>query len=81
LWIVPAKVQGAWTLPQGELRLTQQFQKVTGTLGAQQISEGKLRGDELTFKVGNTTYTGKVDGNSIRGTTGPTPNWTATRKP
>jgi precorrin-6B methylase 2 len=80
MWIVPAKVQGTWTLPTGELRLTQQFQKVSGTLGSQQISEGKLRGDELTFKVGNATYTGKVDGNSIRGTAGPTPNWTATRK-
>ena len=52
LWIVPAKVEGTWTMPQGELKLTQQFQKVTGTLGAQAISEGKLRGDELTFKAG-----------------------------
>ena len=67
LWIVPAKVEGSWTLPQGELKLTQQFQKVTGTLGTQAISEGKLRGDEMTFKVGTTTYTGKVDGNTIRG--------------
>src|SRR5262245_26798757 len=33
LWIVPAKVEGSWTLPQGELRLTQTFQKLSGTLG------------------------------------------------
>ena len=75
LWIVPAKVQGSWAMPQGELKLTQQFQKVSGTLGTQQIAEGKLRGDELTFKVGNTTYTGKVDGSTIHGT-----NWTATKR-
>ena len=75
LWIVPAKVQGSWTMPQGELKLTQTFQKVSGSLGAQAISEGKLRGDELTFKVGTTTYTGKVNGSTIQGT-----GWTATKK-
>ena len=32
LWIVPAKVEGTWTTPKGDLKLTQQFQKVTGTL-------------------------------------------------
>ena len=74
LWIVPAKVQGTWATPQGELKLTQQFQKVTGTLGTQTISDGKLRGDELTFKVGSNIYAGKVNGNTIRGT-----NWTATK--
>jgi precorrin-6B methylase 2 len=81
LWIVPAKVQGTWTMPGGNLTLTQQFQNVTGTLGSQAISEGKLRGDVLTFKVGNATYSGKVEGNMIHGTAGPTPNWMATKKP
>src|ERR687898_110950 len=33
LWIVPAKVQGSWQLPEGELKLTQQFQVLSGTLG------------------------------------------------
>ena len=82
LWIVPAKVEGSWQLPQGELKLAQTFQKVTGTLGSQAIAEGKLRGDEITFKVGGATYTGKVEGNSIRGTASGTngSNWTATRK-
>ena len=81
LWIVPAKVEGTWTLPAGELKLTQQFQKVSGTLGTQPITDGKLRGDVLTFKVGTTTYSGKVEGNMIHGTAGPTPNWMATKKP
>jgi SAM-dependent methyltransferase len=75
LWIVPAKVEGSWAVPQGELKLTQQFQKVSGTLGSQAISEGKLRGDELTFKVGTTSYTGTVNGSTINGS-----GWTATRK-
>src|SRR4026209_328019 len=75
LWIVPAKVQGSWAMPQGELKLTQTFQKVSGSLGAQAISEGKLKGDELTFKVGTTTCTGKVNGNTIQGS-----GWTATKK-
>jgi precorrin-6B methylase 2 len=79
LWIVPAKVEGIWETSQGDLKLTQQFQTVTGSLGSQAISEGKLRGDEISFRVGNTTYTGKVDGNTMRGNGGST-TWTATRK-
>ena len=75
LWIVPAKVEGTWTTPKGDLKLTQQFQKVTGSFGTQAISEGKLRGDELTFKAGGNTYTGKVEGNMIHGS-----GWMATKK-
>ena len=75
LWIVPAKVQGSWTMPEGELKLTQTFQKVSGSLGAQAISEGKLNGEELTFKVGTKAYTGKVNGTTIQGS-----GWTATKK-
>jgi precorrin-6B methylase 2 len=75
LWIVPAKVEGSWAMPQGELKLTQNFQKVSGSLGAQAISEGRLRGEELTFKVGTMTYTGKVNGTTIQGS-----GWTATKK-
>ncbi len=82
LWIVPAKVEGSWQLGQGELKLSQQFQNVTGTLGTQAISEGKLRGDEITFKAGGATYTGKVEGTSMRGTATGTngTSWTATKK-
>ena len=79
LWIVPAKVEGTWETSQGDLKLTQQFQNLTGSLGSQAISEGKLRGDEISFRAGNTTYTGKVEGNTMRGNGGST-NWTATRK-
>jgi precorrin-6B methylase 2 len=74
-WIVPAKVEGTWQTPQGELKLTQEFQKVKGTLGSQQVT-GKLLGDELTLTAGTKTiYTGRVNGNSIQGTA-----WSATRR-
>jgi len=84
LWIVPAKVEGPWTLASGpgELRLKQHFQHVSGAIGSQDISEGRLRGSEITFKAGNATYTGRVDGNTITGTItgGRGGTWTATRK-
>ena len=32
LWIVPARVEGSYSLPQGELVLKQQFQVLSGTL-------------------------------------------------
>ena len=32
LWIVPAKTEGTWKLPQGELTIKQSFQMITGTL-------------------------------------------------
>ncbi len=66
LWIVPAKVGGKWTLPEGELILTQTFQHVAGTLGANQV-EGTLRGDQLTLVAGNARYSGQVNGNTVSG--------------
>jgi hypothetical protein len=69
LWIVPAKVQGTWKTPQGNLTLTQQFQMLTGNLGGTAISNGKMNGDQITFTAGGTTYTGRVsaNGNAIAG--------------
>src|SRR4051812_12265011 len=80
LWIVPAKVEGTWKMPAGELTLTQTFQKIAGRLGSQPISEGKLRGDQISFKVGDVTYGGTVEGNTIKGTGGPGGSWTATKQ-
>ena len=67
LWIVPAKVEGTWTTPQGEMVLKQNFQMVTGTLSGQPISDGRLRGEDLTFTAGGTTHTVKVNGNTMQG--------------
>lgn len=82
LWIVPAKVEGTWTMPQGALALKQQFQMVSGTLGSTPIAEGKMLGDEISFKVGNVVYKGKVAGNSMSGAASGASNgnWTATRQ-
>jgi len=82
LWIVPAKVQGSWRLPQGDLTLTQTFQMLSGTLGGMPIANGKLRGDQITFEAGGAQYTGRVNGDSIEGTltaAGKTSNWQASR--
>jgi hypothetical protein len=81
-WIVPAKVEGTWQMPQGDLKLTQKFQMVSGTLGATPISNGRLRGEEITFTAGATRYTGHVEGSSMRGSFsgGKSGNWTATRQ-
>jgi precorrin-6B methylase 2 len=81
-WIVPAKVDGIWKMGQdGELTLTQTFQKFSGTLrngtNTVPITDGKLRGDEITFQAGSTTYTGRVSGNSIKGTA--PSGWSASR--
>ena len=75
LWIVPAKVEGNWSSPQGELVLKQEFQMVSGTMGGKPISEGRLRGDEFTFNVGSTSHTATVNGNTMNGG-----GWTATKK-
>ena len=62
----------------GELRLTQQFQMLSGTLGSTGFSGGRVRGDVLTFTVAGTTYTGTVNGSSIKGTAPDA--WTATKR-
>ncbi len=85
MWIVPAKVEGTWQIAQGELSLAQNFQMVTGTLrggsNSGAITNGKLRGDQISFSAGNTEYTGRVNGNTIEGTMRGASSgaWSATR--
>jgi precorrin-6B methylase 2 len=69
LWIVPAKVQGTWKTPQGNVTLTQQFQMLTGNLNGTAITNGKLNGDQISFTVGSTNYSGRVNaaGTAISG--------------
>src|SRR4051794_26493080 len=82
LWIVPAKVDGAWKLPQGDLTLKQEFQKVSGTLtsGGKSVplQDGKLRGSEISFRAGGVDYKGTVNGKRIDGTSA-SGGWSATR--
>ena len=70
-WVVPAKVDGKWQMPQGTLVLRQTFQYVTGTLTSGKVVapvKGRLDGADITFTAGSTQYTGKVSGNAIEGT-------------
>jgi SAM-dependent methyltransferase len=71
LWIIPAKVEGTWKTQQGELILSQEFQMVSGTLdtgtNVVRISEGRLKGDEITFTASGEKYSGRVNGNNIEG--------------
>ena len=64
LWIVPAKVAGTHKLPQGELQLKQSFQMLTGNLRAEgrtiAIADGRLRGEEISFRAGGKDYRGRV---------------------
>jgi hypothetical protein len=71
LYIVPAKVNGSWRVPQGELALKQEFQMVSGTVtsgGESTPVTGRLRGEQITLSFGGQEFTGRVNGNSIEGT-------------
>jgi len=80
LWIVPAKAEGTWQLGGNTLTLTQKYQTLSGTLGANAITNGRLNGDSITFSAGGATYTGTVSGNSMKGTTGTGTAWSASKK-
>jgi hypothetical protein len=85
LWIVPAQVQGKWKLADGALTLKQDFQMLTGTLEvagqATTITDGRMRGTQITFTAGKTVYSGQVTGSTMDGTKGGSPSaaWHATR--
>jgi SAM-dependent methyltransferase len=87
LWIVPAKVAGTWTMANGSLTLTQEYQSVQGSLTidgkSHTVVMGRLNGEELTFAADGLTYKGIAKGNTITGSVvtpkGELP-WTASRK-
>ena len=85
-WIVPAKVAGTWRLGDGELRLTQNFQMLEGTLTRDgkpmAISEAKMQGSEISFVAEGRRYTGTVKDGRMTGrseTGGQSQEWQATR--
>ncbi len=86
LWIVPAKVAGTWQLAQGELTLRQNFQMVEGALmvgdKSLPLANGRLRGDQISFRAGGAEYTGRVSGNRIEGTLkgGSAGSWSAAKR-
>lgn len=78
LWIVPAKVGGSWKLSDGELKLNQTFQMLSGTLTrggkSVDVSDAKMNGAEIAFTADGRSYSGKVENNRITGS-----DWTAER--
>jgi SAM-dependent methyltransferase len=89
LWIVPAKVEGPWSMGNGLMTLKQDYQVLQGmvTTGGQThtIATGKLLGNEITFTANNMIHKGTVsaDGRTIEGTittpSGPVP-WRARKQ-
>lgn len=78
LYIVPAKVDGAWRLGDGELALEQKYQVVSGTFrknGTELPVDGKLAGDRITLKIADVEYAGRVSGDAMVGDA-----WRAARK-
>lgn len=78
LFIIPARVEGKWQLPEGVLSLTQKYQMVEGTYtpksGAPSEAKGRLRGSTITVTVGKTEYEGTVNGNRLEGASKSSPN-------
>ena len=86
LWIVPARVEGTWKTPDGELSLKQEFQMVSGTLTSGGTSipvTGRLRGDALTLSGGGREFAARVAGDRLEGSakppSGATATWAASR--
>ncbi len=72
LWIVPAKVAGVWRYADGSVTLTQQYQRISGSVTAQgkfaPITGATLRGSDIRFSAGGAQYAGTVSGDVIVGT-------------
>jgi precorrin-6B methylase 2 len=81
LYYAPAKVGGSWRLGQATLRFEQSFQMLSGTLDKAPISEGRMKGEEISFTVGDTQYVGRVNGDAMSGETKGSrlTQWKATR--
>ncbi|HUN68854.1 MAG TPA: class I SAM-dependent methyltransferase [Burkholderiales bacterium] len=68
LWIVPAHVAGTYKVPGGEVTLKQEFQMLTGTLAAEGKTfalEGRVRGEDVSFKAGGREYRGRMNGKNL----------------
>ncbi len=82
MWIVPAKVNGAWQFDGRQLDLTQEFQMITGTIregATDTVVKGQLLGDQISFTAGGVEYKGRVTGRRMQGTSSKSSSWTAAR--
>ncbi|MFM9967750.1 MAG: class I SAM-dependent methyltransferase [Burkholderiales bacterium] len=71
LYIVPAKVAGTWKMAQGELKIEQKVQTISGTLTtggvAKKIDLGRVTGEQVSFSVDGVEYSGRLMGDSLSG--------------
>lgn len=72
LWIVPAKAAGTWTMANGAMTITQDYQMIKGSVtmdgATYTIPSSALRGVDISFIAGGLNFNGKVNGNEITGT-------------
>ena len=87
LWVVPAKVEGYWESPEGELALTQEFQRVFGTVRASGVTQaftaGRLSGSHIELHLPDADFDGTIKGAVIDGTVvrhGASAPWHAERR-
>ncbi len=82
-WVVPARAAGAWKFGEGQLQLTQTYQKLEGTLTqggkATPISAAKMDGTGIAFTAGGESYTGQVTDKTMTVRTGGGATITATK--
>jgi SAM-dependent methyltransferase len=95
-WMLPANVSGQWIVrtsggeaPEFTIEFDQTFQEIKGTLkdkeGIRPLGDGKIEGSAIAFTAGSgtTRFTGRVDGDEIRGEMQPSGgqpiSWNATR--
>lgn len=79
LWIVPAKVEGKWSIGNGAVEFKQKFQDIEGTYTTSdgmtyRLTHTNLRGDQISFNAGAASYTGRVSGPVMQGTMRPRPD-------
>ncbi|MGE0393692.1 MAG: class I SAM-dependent methyltransferase [Vicinamibacterales bacterium] len=87
LWVVPARVDGAWETAEGTLTFAQRFQDIAGTLSAATgqlpLTGGRLDGDRISFRIGPRAVSATVRGGVMRGVVtfeGRETAWHATRR-
>jgi len=83
-WVIPAKVGGTWRLGEGELKLSQTYQMLSGAIETNgksvPISNARMDGAKITFTAGGQRYTGEVADGKMSGQTDGGQSWSATRK-
>jgi len=67
-WVVPQKVEGTYAAAQGEVKLAQEFQMLTGTLkqGTTVFTlTGRVYGEQIILSAGNKQYLGRLAGGKL----------------